>query len=395
MKYINSDGDFMINAIEEYIKNGETSENRIGIELEHFVVDGKTGENIPYSGDKGVESLLLKIADGFDRKIYSEGFLIGLSNSEYSLTLEPAAQLEISIRPVEKISEAKRIYEDFLNTIRPALDGFGYELVTEGYRHNCRAEELELIPKNRYRFMDRYFEHSGTCGKNMMRATASTQISIDYANEADCALKFRVANILSPIFALVCDNSHVFENEPYKGRMLRTYIWNNVDGERCGIVPCAAELTYKKYAEYILNRSAILIMKDKAPVYTGSEKIKDIYKSEMTQDEAEHLLSMFFPDVRLKKYIEIRPADSMPINDALSYAALVKGIFKNPSVFDFDGVTVKDIENAKTALVQKGFDAEIYGRRAYDIYEDMLNEARRNLSAEDAEYLIKRGESNV
>ena len=36
---------------------------------------------------------------------------------------------------------------------------------------------------------------------------------------------------------------------------------------------------------------------------------------------------MFFPDVRLKKYIEIRPADSMPIKYVLAYATLIKGIF--------------------------------------------------------------------
>ena len=385
----------MGSTIAKYIKSGEKSSNTVGIELEHFITDRNTGKNIPYSGAGGVGEVLSRIAPMFEEKIYSEGFLIGLVNPEYSLTLETAAQLEISIKPVSAVIEAERIYNDFLNTVSPVLEERGYELITEGYRRNCRAEELELIPKNRYRFMDKYFEKSGLCGKNMMRATASAQISIDYSDEADCALKFRIANILSPLFAFICDNSRIFENEPYSGRMLRTYIWRNVDNERCGIVPCALDLTYEKYAEYVLNRSAILIMKDKTPVYTGSKKISDIYKGEMSEAEAEHLLSMFFPDVRLKKYIEIRPADSMPIKKTLAYAALVKGIFKNPSEFDFDGVTVFDIENAKTALIKDGFDAVIYGRRAYDIYEDMLKCAKSNLSGQDGAYLTEWENSNV
>lgn len=378
-----------MSTIAEYIKSGEKHSDTVGIELEHFITDKKTGKNVPYSGEKGVGAVLLKLAPMYEEEIRSEGFLIGLANSDYTLTLEPAAQLEISIRPVSKISDAQRIYGDFLSAVTPVLDSFGYELKTEGYRRGCCAAELELIPKNRYRFMDKYFEETGSCGKNMMRATASTQISIDFSDEFDCAEKFRVANILSPLFAYICDNSTVFENAPYSGRMLRTHIWRNVDNDRCGVVPCAADLTYEKYAEYILNSAAILIMRDNTPIYTGGEKIKDIYRDGMKAAEAEHLLSMFFPDVRLKKYIEIRPADSMPINKALAYAALVKGIFKSPSEFDFSGVTVEDMEKAKDALIKDGFEAVIYGQRAYDIYENMLNCAKRNLSAEDGAYLTE------
>lgn len=379
----------MRNTIAEYIKSGEKASDAVGIELEHFITDKKTGENVPYSGDNGVGAVLSNLASGFDEEIRSEVFLIGLANSDYTLTLEPAAQLEISIRPVSKISDAERIYGDFLNKVTPVLDIFGYELTTAGYRRGCRAEELELIPKSRYRFMDKYFEKTGKYGKNMMRATASTQISIDYTNEADCALKFRVANILSPLFAYICDNSCVFENAPYDGKMLRTHIWRNVDNERCGIVPCAMDLTYEKYAEYILNRAAILIMRDKIPVYTGSKKVRDIYHNGMTEAEAEHLLSMFFPDVRLKKYIEIRPADSMPIKKALAYAALIKGIFKTPSEFDFSSVTVSDMEHAKDALAKDGLNAVIYGQCARDIYENMLGCAKRNLSENDSTYLTE------
>ncbi len=376
--------------IAEYIKNGAKKTDKIGIELEHFVVDSVTDDNIPYSGKHGVGEILSEISEFYDKKVYSEGFLIGLSNGRYHLTLEPSAQLEISICPVGDISEADKIYNEFSEIVTPVLKEHGCKLLTVGTRPKGTAAEQELIPKKRYKFMNEYFEHTGTCGKNMMRQTASTQVSVDYADEKDCVMKFRAANILSPLFALICDNSTVLDGKSYDGRMIRTYIWQNVDNDRCGTVPCTFDRNFgfDGYAEYIYNNPAVLIMENGMPVFTGEKKISDIYgKKELDEAEIEHLLSMFFPDVRLKQYIEIRPADSMPISYALSYAAFIKGIFKSADKFVFDGVTVSDINKAKAALSRDGFNAEVYGKNAALLCDVLLDTAKKNLGPPDAEYL--------
>ena len=46
------------------------------------------------------------------------------------------------------------------------------------------------------------------------------------------------------------------------------------------------------------------------------------------------MLSMFFPDVRLKQYLESRPADSLPVELVLGYVALVRGIFYRKEILD-------------------------------------------------------------
>ena len=381
-----------IKIISDYIKSGiKTNGNdRIGIELEHFVTVKGGYENVPYSGENGVGALLEKISHRYENKTYSEGYLVGLYNDEYSITIEPAAQLEISIAPVEKLETAEKIYADFRNIVDPVLEEMGLNLVTEGYRREGKAAEQELIPKKRYEFMNRYFEKTGRYGKNMMRSTASTQVSIDYTSERDCVLKFRTANILSPLLSLICDNSGYFEGVPYSGRMARTAVWSSVDNDRCGIVPYIfdEDFGFDKYAKYIYERPAILVINDGIPEYTGNKKISGIYKNkQLTEPETEHILSMFFPDVRLKKYIEIRPADSLPLDAALSYAALVKGVFKKAEDFDIKPITVHDIENAKSALMKDGFFADVYGTKAYKLCEKMLDTAKNTLDAEDAKYL--------
>lgn len=381
--------------IAEYIRSGAKPSEDIGVELEHFITD-ENNRSVSYYGERGVGAILERLARFFDEKIYSEGRLIALSNGKCHLTLEPAAQLEISIEPCGYIDEIDKIYHEFLAITEPVLNEYGYRLVTMGYQPADKVNELKMIPKKRYEYMDRYFKSTGGHGINMMRGTASAQVSIDYINEEDCIKKFRLANVLVPLLAFITDNAAVFEGAPYDGRMIRTLIWNDVDGDRCGIVPggTSKDFSVKKYAEYIMNAPAILIEENGEAVYTGDKKLKDIYKERrMTKSEIDHALSMFFPDVRLKHYIEIRPADSMPIEYVLSYAALIKGIFMSMDAvyryLDMDSITDEEVAYAKTELMTRGFDACVYGKRASDVLEILVKTAGCSLSERDGIYLNK------
>lgn len=395
-----ADGVFMdiyeqnINTIIDYIKKGSkgSRSDNTGVEIEHFVIDNSTGGCAAYKG--GVEIVMERLAPYFDEKIYSEGFLIGLSCGSYSITLEPGAQIEISIKPAGSISEIEKIYQSFRTLIDDILDEAGFSLAAYGYMPSGKACEQALIPKKRYEFMNAYFKRSGTCGLNMMRGTASVQVSVDFAGEEHCRKRFALANILSPIFALICDNAPIFDGKPYIGNALRAYIWNNVDSDRCSVMPYAmsSDFSFRKYAEYIYNSPAILVTDGDGVRFTGGERICAIYKdTPITEAEAEHLLSMFFPDVRLKQYIEIRPADSMPIEYALSYAALIKGIFASNHIFDFKDVTVDDIRSAKEQIILRGFEARIYGRTAADIAAELYNAAYSALNDSDRAYLAPIG----
>lgn len=382
-----------IQKIANYIRSGAKEPENIGLEIEHFIVDNNN-KAVSFYGDFGVCNILERISPFFDTKTYSGEYLISLANDNYCLTLEPAAQLEISIKPCKSISEIQYHYNDFLQIITPVLSQYGFRLVTFGYQPSDKVDELVLIPKKRYEFMDRYFKTTGIYGKNMMKGTASAQISIDYSSEIDCILKLRLANALSPIFAMITDNSPVFEGEPYSGRMLRTVIWSSVDPDRCGIIPNSMNkaFSFEKYAEYITESPAVLIEEENGTLYTGHRKISEIYANHiMTTKEIEHVLSMFFPDVRLKKYIEIRPADSMPIEYTLSYAAFVKGIFLNPNpVCEYlciDNISESDIASSKNELIRNGFNAVVYNKNINDILDFLMKSSEKALTYEDCEYL--------
>lgn len=384
-----------IDIIADYIRAGfkhKRSDN-IGAEFEHFIVHKNSGESVKYFG--GMDKILERIESYFEHSVYGDGYLISLYNDDYSITLEPAAQLEISIRPLDRICEIERIYNGFLELLSPVLDELGYELARFGYQPKSRVDDLPIIPKKRYEYMDRYFKTSGSCGKHMMRGTASAQMSVDFADEADCIAKYRLACALGPIFALISDNSPIFDGKPYKKHMLRTYIWDNVDSVRCNVFPCVFEKDFniRAYAEYIYNSPAILITEGGETTYTGGTKIRDIYRDRlMTEENVEHIMSMFFPDSRLKQYIEIRNADCMPEAYNLAYAAFIKGIFTDISRFDFSGITTADIDAAKKSLIENGFDGIICGEKAYSLADRLYNAAESSLDAEEKRYLAPIGE---
>ncbi len=373
--------------IAEYIAKGCTSKKQIGVEIEHFAVKEDLSQ-VSYSG--GIRGILNELSEYYPEKEYSLGEIIALYDNEASITIEPAGQIEISIKPCCSIEDIDKIYKKFLSRAEPILSSRGMKLVNLGYTPRSKANDEELIPKTRYEFMDRYFNNTGSMGRNMMRATASTQVSIDFSDESDCVNKLRAANLLTPIFSLITDNSPFFEGNRYSGRMLRTKIWQSVDNARCGTVPglFADRFGFLKYAEYVYNSPPILILTEKGAVYTGSRPASDIYKGrELHDSEIEHLLSMFFPDTRLKRYIEIRPADSMPHGFAMGYAALIKAIFVKGALPELPEANENDIELAKEELLKNGFDGIIYGHPVKKIINDMFEKAEAVLGSKDLQYL--------
>ncbi|MDD3339959.1 MAG: glutamate-cysteine ligase family protein [Lachnospiraceae bacterium] len=394
----NEIADDNLRLLTEHFEDGckENCVQKLGVEIEHFIVDAQTRESISYYGPQGVEAVLRKIARFFPKQeIYAREHLIGMYNNDYSISLEPAGQIEISIAPKENISTIRQIYNSFLRILKPVLEEFDYRLVTLGYHPVSIVEDMPLIPKRRYEYMDAYFDETGRCGIHMMRGTASTQVSIDFCSEDDFVLKYRTAYLLAPALKLLTDNTPIFEGEPYMKNMARTYIWNNVDKDRCGMPPGLfdEDFGFRKYAEYLWNMPLILIPGEMHATYTGRKTTKELYEQKpLQQEDIDHILSMCFCDVRLKHYIEIRVADSMPLKYVLGYVALIKGIFFRKenltALAEKYPVNQFMIEAATENLQINGFQGDIYGQSVKDFLEYVINLAEECLGYGEKDYLL-------
>jgi glutamate--cysteine ligase len=433
-------------AIAEYIARGidHCCGDRIGLELEHFIVHIDDLSLVPYlddptTGTPGVGSILERLAPLYDERTYetqSDGsrHLIGLSRPYANITLEPGAQFEISIGPVPEIPDIDTIYQDFRAEIEPLLAEYGYRLLELGYHPTSSARNIPLIPKDRYRFMDEHFRETGKHGICMMRASASTQVSVDYASEADAVRKFRIANAIGPLLAFVTDNSPVFEGRPVgvvgsvddnsggsggggggnvdgigptglpiPARMARTAIWNDVDARRSMIAPHTFDegFGFRSYAASLLRAPAIFTVEtdehgEKRNVWQGARPFTDaLANKKFDHATIEHVLSLFFFDVRFKTYIEIRMADGLPIEHALAFAALIKGLFYDEDnlrdleerLGHFERLGDSAIATAKAALRDEGYNAVVYQRSATEWLDELVAMAQRALDDKERPYL--------
>lgn len=388
-----------IRVLSDYFTSGikpATQPGRIGIELEHTIVRNNLAP-VPYSGNAGVARVLELLSERYPLVTRdAEGDILGVARPGEAITIEPAAQIELSAGPFESLSDAWDVYSGFENVLDQALAEIDAQALGIGYHPTAKALELELIPKRRYHFMNEYLQHTGSCGPCMMRGSCSTQVSIDYTSADDCLRKMRTAFRLTPLLSLMCDNSPVFEGKPRTRKLERTYIWRNLDPDRSETVDGALDDSFslEDYAAYILDTPAILIRDAQSGEWTGTSRtFGEIYaEAVMTREQAEHALSMVFPDVRLKTYVEIRPADSMPAPFALSYAALIKGLFYGSGCLDeldrlLSGVSQDDVAHAKDALMRDGYAATVYGRSAALLCDELVSIGRAGLPHGEREFL--------
>jgi glutamate--cysteine ligase len=399
-------------AIASYLAEGELepAARRLGFELEHFIVESSTHLAVAYH-DRiapdgtlryGIAHILTLLTPFYERVIAQEGTdgetaLIGLERDKAVITLEPGAQLEISIGPARDVAEIERVYTAFRAELDQVIAPLGYEVVLLGYHPTARAYDVELLPKARYHLMDAHFSSTGRHGICMMRGSASTQVSIDYQDEADAMCKLRIANLIGPLLAFMTDNAPVFEGSlvttdttadtpvltssglPLPMRMVRTAIWNDVDPDRSGAVDLWTHRApgYRGYAEAIMDAPAILTMEPEATAW-GFATIKEIYADRLlTRADIEHLLSMFFFDARMKRYIEIRMADALPPHLAFAYSALIEGLFyvpENLAFLDLVLPAVRDVDlpAVKENLMTNGYEAQVYGRTAASWLDELI-----------------------
>ncbi|MDY0236266.1 MAG: glutamate-cysteine ligase family protein [Gudongella sp.] len=386
-----------VEMIENYIRQGEKKEEyfKLGIEIEHFVLNKNTLESISYYGKDGIEQSLREMMKKGWVGQYEGDYLLGLKKNDLNITLEPGSQFEVSIDSKREIYELEKGYLEFLDELLPILENKGQVLAALGYHPLTQIDEIKLLPKKRYDIMFNYFKDKGSHAHNMMKGTGALQVAIDFSSEEDYHKKFRSLNALAPVFYALFENALFFEKEPCQTHNLRSYVWLNCDNDRAGTVEGALsdEFSYKDYAKYILERPPIFTIRDGELIETKDKKTKEILNSETTKtNEVEHLLSMFFPDVRTKKYIEIRMMDSVPYPLNFSVVALIKGLFYDEENLDVIYKFIKDIKDedvykAKIDMLSYGLKTPFAGKTILEIGKWLVTLAEKGLRNEEKHYL--------
>ncbi len=296
---------------------------RIGTEHEKFAYRRDGLAPIDYEGSAGIRALLEGMSRFGWQPILEGDTVIGLKKDDGSaISLEPAGQLELSGAPLENIHQTCGEVHEHLRQVKAVAAELGIVFLGLGYRPEERTAEIPWMPKGRYRIMRAYMPTKGTLGLEMMQNTCTVQVNLDFCSEQMMVEMFRIGLALQPVATALWANSPFRQGKPSAFLSFRSHIWTDTDPDRCGILPFVFEdgFGFERYADYILDVPMYFIYRDGNYLDVSGRSFRDYLAGTLegfeghypTIGDWENHLSTVFPEVRLKKFIEMRGADGGP-----------------------------------------------------------------------------------
>ena len=330
---------------------------RIGTEHEKFGFHKKDLTPVAYDGPVGIAALLTEMAQRFGWKPYEEdGHIVALKDPHCdaggSITLEPGGQFELSGAPLRTIHETCSEVNTHLAQVSEAGDALGIGMLGLGFSPKWAMAETPRMPKGRYAIMSAYMPKVGGLGLDMMYRSCTVQVNLDFSDEADMVKKLRVSLALQPIATALFANSPFKEGKPNGFLSYRSEIWKDTDPNRTGILPFAFEegMGFERYVDYALDVPMYFVAREGRFIDVTGASFRDFLDGRLEQlpgeratieDWSDHLTTLF-PEVRLKKYLEMRGADGGPWRRLCALPALWTGLLYGTSSLNAAWDLVKD-----------------------------------------------------
>jgi len=309
---------------------------RIGTEHEKFGFRLGDLAPLPYQGRDGIRAVLEALGRfGWSPKD-ERGHVIAALRDDQAVTLEPGGQLELSGAPLETLHQTCDEVHDHLDQLKVIGTEFAIAFLGVGFNPKWGRADIPVMPKGRYEIMSRYMPTRGRLGLDMMFRTCTAQVNLDFADEADMVTKFRVGLALQPVATALFANSPFAEGRPNGYLSYRSQIWTDTDPDRCGDLPFVFEdgMCFERYADYVLDVPMYFVARDGVYIDASGQSFRDFLAGRLAalpgemptlQDWEIHLTTVF-PEVRLKRYMEMRGADSGPWRRLCALPALWTGL---------------------------------------------------------------------
>ena len=396
-----------------WIAAGEKSpaDFRIGTEHEKtpFALEGH--EPVPYAGARGIEALLegMKLLLGWE-PIIERGKIIGLYDvtGGGAISLEPGGQFELSGAPVETVHQTLSELMAHLAQVREVAAPLGIGFLGLGMTPSWSRAQIPVMPKGRYKIMSGYMPKVGQYGLDMMFRTCTVQTNLDFSSEADMVKKLRVSVALQPVATALFANSPFTEGKPNGYLSFRSQIWTDTDNARSGMIPWAFEdgMGYERWVDYALDVPMYFVKRGDDYIDVSGTSFRDFFAGKNARmpgekptlsDWANHL-STIFPEVRLKRYLEMRGSDGVPWRRLPSHPAFWVGLLYDNTCLDAAWDIVKDWTAAERQQLRDdvpklGFKARIRDRYLFEIARECVALAHAGLRRRNRVDHVGRDES--
>ena len=350
----------------EYLESGckPADEWRIGTEHEKFAYRLDDLRPLSYEGPRGVRALL----EGMERfgwePVMEGEHVIALTKPDHSsITLEPAGQVELSGAPLDNIHQTCREVGEHLKQVKTLAAEMGIGFVGLGYNPKWPLEDMPWMPKGRYKIMREYMPKRGTMGLEMMQGTCTVQVNLDFSCERTMVQMFRIALALQPIATAIWANSPFKEGKPSGCLSYRSHIWTDTDDDRCGTLPFVFEegFGFERYVDWVLDVPMYFVYRGGSYIDASGQSFRDFMRGKLpalpgeypTMDDWADHLSTVFPEVRLKRYLEMRGADGGPWNRLCALSAFWTGLLYDAAAREAAWDLIKDWTAEEHAMLRR------------------------------------------
>ena len=371
---------------------------KLGTEHEKFPYFTSDLAPVPYEGPRGG---IRRLLDGMSWLLGWEPIMegnhpIGLVDvtGGGAISLEPGGQFELSGAPVATLHETRDELNAHLAQVKQLAEPMGIGFLGLGHSPLWTQRSTQVMPKSRYRIMSDYMPKVGTRGRDMMFRTCTVQVNLDFATEADMVRKLRVSIALQPLATALFAASPFTEGRLNGQKSMRSEIWRDTDKARTGMLDFAFEpgMGYERYVDWALDVPLYFLKRgsDYRDVAGGS--FRDLLTGRMVEapgeratiaDWANHMGTLF-PEVRLKRYLEMRGADAGPTSMLVALPAFWVGLLYDEGVLDqawqlVKGWSAADRQALRDAVPAQGLEAVVAGRPLLDVARDVLKLSREGL----------------
>jgi glutamate--cysteine ligase len=381
----------------EYIEKGckRVEQWRIGTEHEKFAFDRKTLRRLPYDGANGIGALLRGMQRFGWQPVEENGNVIALTMDACNISLEPGGQFELSGAPVETIHKTCDEVQTHLKQVKVVGDELGIGMLGMGFDPKWARADIAWMPKGRYKIMGAYMPKRGKLGLDMMLRTCTVQVNLDFASEQDMIKKMRVSLALQPLATALFADSPFTEGKANGFQSYRSQIWTDTDPDRSGMLPFAFEpgMGFERYVDYLLDVPMYFIYRDDRYVDVSGQSFRDFLAGKLPGrpgelpgmgDWVDHMTTAF-PEVRLKRYLEMRGADGGPWDRLCALPALWVGLLYDSAALDAAWDIVKDWTVAEMAELRRdvprlALKSSFRGRPVQELAKRVVHIAREGLA---------------
>ena len=372
-----------------YLESGSKSPDQwlIGTEHEKFGYRLSDLKPLPYEGPDGIGAVLEGLMR-FGWEPYREGEnIIALLQDGASVSLEPGGQFELSGAPLPNLHRTCDELHTHLDQVSEVAKELGIGFFGIGFQPKWTRDDISWMPKGRYKIMKAYMPTRGNLGLDMMTRTATVQVNLDFSSEADMVRKMRVGLALQPVATALFANSPFTEGKPNGFLSYRSQIWTDTDPDRCGMLNFVFDddMSFERYAEHALDVPMYFVQRDGGFIDASGQSFRDFVAGRLPALPGEHPtlkdwddhLTTLFPEIRMKRYIEMRGADGGPWGRLCALPALWVGLLYDSIALDqaeaiANELAVGDLERLRADVPRTGLATPAGARTLHEVARDVL-----------------------